>query len=206
MNKEALIIGYAGHAYVVLDVMKANGYAAIYYCEHAHKEYNPYSLNYLGNERDDDGAVLRNGRPVFIGIGDNGVRAKVHAFLREKQSNTPSISHPSAIISPTTVIAEATVVMPGAIINAVSNIGAGVICNSACVIEHECSIGNYAHIAPGAVIAGNVTIGDLAFIGANAVIKQGIFIGKGAVVGAGATVVTNVPENAVVYGSPAKPR
>lgn len=40
-------------------------------------------------------------------------------------------------------------------------------------------------------------------IGANAVVIEGIHIGRGAVVAAGAVVIEDVPENAVVAGSPA---
>ena len=41
-------------------------------------------------------------------------------------------------------------------------------------------------------------------IGANAVVIEGIHIGRGAVVAAGAVVIEDVPENAVVAGSPAR--
>lgn len=50
----------------------------------------------------------------------------------------------------------------------------------------------------------NVTINDGASIGANATILPGITIGKNAMVGAGAVVVSNVPDNAVVVGNPAR--
>ena len=41
-------------------------------------------------------------------------------------------------------------------------------------------------------------------IGANAVVIEGVHIGKNAVVAAGAVVIEDVPENAVVAGSPAR--
>ena len=49
-----------------------------------------------------------------------------------------------------------------------------------------------------------VFIGDDVWIGANAVILPGVTIGKHAVVAAGAVVTTDVPENTVVGGVPAK--
>ena len=51
---------------------------------------------------------------------------------------------------------------------------------------------------------GGVTIGDHAWIGTRATIVDGVTIGKHAVVGAHSLVLEDVPEGAVVAGSPAK--
>jgi serine acetyltransferase len=91
-----------------------------------------------------------------------------------------------------------------ATINPLATVGTGAICNTGCIIEHECVVGEFAHIGPGAVLCGNVKIGDGTFVGANAVIKQGITVGKNAMIGAGAVVVKDVPDGVTVVGVPAK--
>jgi acetyltransferase-like isoleucine patch superfamily enzyme len=91
-----------------------------------------------------------------------------------------------------------------AVINPLAKIGNGVICNTTCIIEHECAVGDFAHIGPGAVLCGNVTIGSLAFVGAGAIIRQGITVGENAMIGAGAVVVKDVPNGVTVKGCPAK--
>ncbi|WP_371811212.1 serine O-acetyltransferase [Aeromicrobium sp. CFBP 8757] len=48
------------------------------------------------------------------------------------------------------------------------------------------------------------TIGDGVLIGANAVLVGGVTIGRNAVVGANSVVLSDVPEDAVVMGSPAR--
>lgn len=48
------------------------------------------------------------------------------------------------------------------------------------------------------------TICDNATIGAHAVLVGGVRIGRNAVVGANSTVLRDVPDNAVVYGNPAR--
>lgn len=53
-------------------------------------------------------------------------------------------------------------------------LGKGVICNTGAIIEHECIIGEYAHIAPGAVLTGNVQIGAHTFVGANSVCRRAL--------------------------------
>ena len=68
------------------------------------------------------------------------------------------------------------------------------------------------HIGAGAVLAGvvepasatPVIVEDGVLVGANAVVIEGVHIGKNAVVAAGAIVIEDVPENAVVAGSPAR--
>jgi len=49
-----------------------------------------------------------------------------------------------------------------------------------------------------------VDIGADVWVGAGAIILQGVKIGDGAVIGAGSLVIKDVPENAIVVGSPAK--
>jgi len=81
------------------------------------------------------------------------------------------------------------------------------------IIRDRVSIGNNAVIMMGAVINIGAEIGDetmvdmnavVGVIGANAVILEGVKIGNHSVVAAGAIVTTDVPENVVVAGSPAK--
>lgn len=51
---------------------------------------------------------------------------------------------------------------------------------------------------------GNVIIQDNVWIGERAVILSGVTIGKNAIIGANAVVTKDIPDNAVVVGSPAK--
>ena len=61
----------------------------------------------------------------------------------------------------------------------------------------------YPHVKGGWTLLKTV-VGRGASIGANSVILPGIVIGKNATVGAGAVVTSNVPDNATVYGNPAR--
>ncbi len=204
MKKEAIIIGYSGHSYVVIDVLQSNGYTVLGYCDKKEKEKNPYNLCYLGDEN--DSAVLNaiKNTNVFIGIGDNNIRATVFKYLYSNNISCPAVAYTNSFVSLQAQIGFGSVIMPGVVINSTCKIGNAVICNSSSVIEHECVIGNYAHVASGAILAGNVTIGEKTFIGANAVIKQGVTIGSNVTIGAGAVVLKDVNDNLIIYGNPAK--
>jgi sugar O-acyltransferase (sialic acid O-acetyltransferase NeuD family) len=204
MIKQGVIFGYSGHAYVVLDMLETSQYNIIGYYDSEEKELNPFNLQYLGNEQDENTLKQFKDYDAFIGIGDNKTRSIVYKKLVNQNQCVPALIHKQSLVSLHTVIGFGSVVMAGAVINAIAKIGNAVIINSSSIIEHECIIADYAHIAPGAVLAGNVIVGEYAFVGANAVVKQGIKIGAGSVIGAGAVVTKNVPDGFLVYGNPAK--
>ncbi len=201
---EAIIIGYSGHAYVVIDTLLSLDYNVVGYCEQQEKGLNPFHLNYFGNERDLDILDQLKNKNVFLGLGDNNIRAKAYKYFLENNICCPIATHQRAYISASATVNAGTVLMPGAIVNAMAIVGAAVICNTASIIEHECIIGDYVHMAPGAVLAGNVSIGEGSFVGANAVVKQGIRIGKNVIIGAGAVVTRDIGDGLTVYGNPAR--
>lgn len=104
------------------------------------------------------------------------------------------------------------VIMMGAVINIGSEVGDNSMIDMNAVLGARATIGQNVHVGAGAVIAGvleppsatPVIIEDGALIGANAVVLEGVRVGKNAVVAAGAIVTEDVPEGAVVAGSPAK--
>ena len=206
MSKKAAVIGYSGHALVVLDILLSNQYEIAGYCEKESKKSNPYNISYLGWEAEQGTLKLLKSVDCFIGIGRNDIRARIFEYLLNVGISLPAVAHKSAIVSPLAQLQQATVVMPGAIINSQARIGNAVICNSACVIEHECELDDYVHVAPGAVLAGNVKVKSMSFIGANAVVREGVTIGSNVTIGAGAVVVRDVKDNSVVFGNPAKSR
>lgn len=83
-------------------------------------------------------------------------------------------------------------------------IGEGSKIDSNVHVGHNVKIGKNALVAAGAIIGGSTLVGDKAFIGCNAVIKQKLRIGAGAVIGSGSVVLSNVPENQIWAGNPAR--
>jgi len=50
----------------------------------------------------------------------------------------------------------------------------------------------------------DISIGDNVFLGSNVTILKGVAIGRNAVIGMGSIVTTNIPENVVAAGNPAR--
>lgn len=200
-----ILIGYSGHAFVVYGILQLAGKQATGYCDVEEKEYNPFNLVYEGSETSDEAIKKLQTTDFFIAVGDNQVRHKIYHQLSKQNMLPANAIHPSAVIDASAGIADHGVMIAAQVsINPLASIGIGAICNTGCIIEHECVVGEFAHIGPGAVLCGNVKIGEGTFVGANAVIKQGITIGKNAMIGAGAVVVKNVADNVTVVGVPAK--
>jgi sugar O-acyltransferase (sialic acid O-acetyltransferase NeuD family) len=204
LEKEIALIGYSGHAFVVADIFASANKQVTAYCDFSEKEFNPYGLNYLGQERDEKAIEKLRSFDYFIAIGDNLLREKIYRFLQQQIAEPVNAIHATAIISGSASLEKGIMVGPGAIINAQVKIGTGVICNSGSIIEHECVIGDFAHIAPGTVLGGNVKVGKNSFIGAGAVVKPGTVIGDNVVVGAGAVVIRDIANNLKVVGNPSR--
>lgn len=200
INNEVVIVGYSGHAFGCIEVLKNQGFSIFGYHDVSEKDINPYNLRYLGHEDN----INLSDKP-FITIGDNNIRRKIYQKLNSNNIflNTTLI-HFNSIISTSSMIEEQTFVSAGVIINPQVKIGVGCIINTGAIIEHDCSVGKFSHIAPGAVLAGNVLIGSGCFIGANAVIKQGVKIGNNVIVGAGSVVLKDINSNTTFVGNPAK--
>ena len=200
INKKVVIIGYSGHSFGCIEVAINQGCSIVGYHDLLEKVSNPYNLKYLGHEDN----INSNNKP-FIAIGDNTIRRKIYEkFKLDNIFLNTTLIHSDTIISKSSLIEEQTFVSAGVIINPQVKIYVGCIINTGAIIEHDCYIGKFSHIAPGAVLAGNVSIGTGCFIGANAVIKQGVKVGDNVIIGAGAVVLKDINSNTVFAGNPAK--
>lgn len=124
----------------------------------------------------------------------------------------PARIEPGAVIRDQVDIGKNCVIMMGAMINIGSVVGEGTMIDMNVVLGGRATVGENCHIGAGSVLAGvveppsakPVIVEDEVVVGANAVILEGVTVGKGAVVAAGAVVTEDVPENAVVAGTPAR--
>lgn len=139
-------------------------------------------------------------------------RARNSAVPMADLSRYDARIEPGAVIRDMVAIGKNAVIMMGAVINIGAVIGEGTMIDMNAILGGRARIGARCHIGAGAVVAGVIEpasaeptiVEDDAFVGANAVLLEGVRVGRKAVVAAGAVVTRDVPDGAVVAGSPAK--
>lgn len=196
------LIGAGGHAAVVLDAFRCtDDKAEVVVFDQDPARDKTKLLDRPVTAPFDASAV----GPInfHVAIGHNRVRHSMVGAISAVGGEPCTIVHPAASVSRFSVIGSASFVAAGAIISARTAIARGVIVNHNAVIDHDCAIMEFSHIAPGAVLGGNVTIGPRSLIGANSTVLPGITIGSDVVVGAGSTITKNIPDGDVWTGAAA---
>lgn len=141
---------------------------------------------------------------AVIGVGDPDLRYRLRLLVEELGFKLTGAVHPTAVIAPDVDIAENAIVLPGAILADNPVIGSNVFVGQGVVVGHGANVASDCLVGGRSAIGADVTIEERALIGWGAVIGPSCKVGKGAAVATGATVVSDVPENAVVVGNPAK--
>lgn len=205
LDRKIYLFGYSGHAYVIIDSLISAGYLPSGYCDYMEMNLNPFGLKYLGHENEIDvEKVFDQNCFVFPSVGSNALRKSMIQFFELNKLQQMALIDPSANISPTSEIGLSTYVGKNTSINTLVKIGKGVIVNTASVVDHECIIEDFTHIAPNATLCGNVHVGNNVFVGAGSVVKEGVSIGDNVVVGAGSVIIKDIPNNEIWVGNPAK--
>lgn len=127
---------------------------------------------------------------------------RMHWF-KERGYAPLTVVHQRAFVAEDTSIGDGCQILAMSAVCAGARLGEAVIVNTKASVDHDCIIGNGAHIAPGATLAGEVSVGEFAFIGTGAVVLPRIQIGANAIIGAGSIVTRDVPEGKTVIGNPA---
>lgn len=205
---QVVIWGASGHAMVVADIVRLQG---IYIIAGFLDNINPQRRGtvfcgnvILGGEEQLALLPAQGIKHILLGFGDCQARLEKSQYLLSQGFLLPVAIHPRAVVAGDAVIGPGTVVAAGAVVNPGARIGCSVIVNTSSSVDHECVLGDAAHISPGAHLAGRVMIGEAAHIGIGAVVMAGVSIGRKSVIGAGAVVLENVPEGVIAVGVPAK--
>lgn len=200
--EKLILIGAGGYAKSVLDSIDYYNYeVAGFIDEFAEKAEH---LGYPILARSLENVINEEQYFYFITIGDNRHRKIWYDKLQGKNLRLINVVDKSALISQRATIGNGCFIGKMAIVNSKSVVCDNCIINSKALIEHGCYVSEHANISTNTVINGDVRVGKGSFIGSCSVTKGQLRIGDWVTVGAGAVVVTNVENNKVVAGVPAK--
>lgn len=207
-GKPVLIIGAGGHAQVIADVLLRMREAGANLTPAGYFDDDPalagqtlLGLPVLG-AIDQLSAVPHD--MLIIAIGENSTRQRLFDALQGSGERFAVARHPSAVIAPDVQIGQGSVICAGVIVNPCSMVGANVILNTGCTVDHHNHIGDHVHIAPGVHLGGDVTIGEGALVGIGATVMPQRRVGDWSVVSAGSLVHTDLPDRVVAAGVPAR--
>lgn len=141
---------------------------------------------------------------AVIAAGDPRLRKRLAALLRELDFELSNAIHPHALIAPEVQLGRGVIVLPGTVLADNPAIGDNTFVGQAATIAHDSVIGRDCLIGGRAAIGGEVSVGDTALVGWGAIIGPRHSVGTGAVIASGANVMSDVPENAVAAGNPAR--
>ena len=143
--------------------------------------------------------------PVIIPLITPGFRKLLEEEILGHGFNSFfNLVHPSAIIAASVKWREGFNVNAGVVIGTNTIAGKHVLVNRSVSIGHDVQIEDYVTFGPGCVIGGVSRICEGAFIGINATVLPKVTVGSNSVVGGGAVVISNVPDNTIVAGNPAR--
>lgn len=195
--RKLVIIGASGHGKVVADIARKNGYKEIVFLDDDEniRECGGYPVVGRSSEA---GMIDAD---VIIGIGNADVRKQIQESIPAEKLVT--LIHPDAVVAEDVVMGVGTVVMAGAVINPGTHIGKGCIINTCSSVDHDCTVGDYVHVAVGSHLCGTVNVGDGTWIGAGATVSNNVFICPDCMIGAGAVVIKDIKESGTYTGVPA---
>ena len=203
MKNKLLIIGASGHGKVVADIaLKMNKWQSIAFLDDDKSIKTSMGLEVIGTS--DDVFTHIDEYEIFVGIGSNTTRQRIHEMLETFGASIPILIHPNAVIGSQADIGIGTAVMAGAIINCCTKIGKGCIVNTGSTIDHDNNLEDFVHISPGAHLAGTVKVGKGSWLGIGTVVSNNINITNGCIVGAGSVVVKDITEPGVYVGVPVR--
>lgn len=147
----------------------------------------------------------KNSNKYTIAIGNPHRRYLIFKKFQSLGGQFSSVISPQARIGNYDIsIGIGSNILSNAIISNSATIGKGCLIYYNAIITHDCKLGSFVELSPGATLLGRSKIGDYSQIGSNATILPDIKIGKNVLIGAGAVVTSNIPDNSVAVGIPAK--
>ena len=198
-DKKLYIYGAGGHAKVVANAARLNGYEIAGFWEDSGEKCG---TDFFGSKlisfQD-----IPIGANIFIAFGDNRLREAKGRVLAEK-FRIVNIIHPSAQVASEVELGQ------GVYIAALSNIDPYCKLEDFCIVNNNANISHDTilhcgcHICGGGMLSGNCEVGSRVLFGIGSTMIEQCKIGNDTIIGAGSAVIKDIPANVMAAGVPAK--
>lgn len=140
---------------------------------------------------------------AVVAVGDSIIRERIVKNI-EEYVNFENIIHPEAKVSKFAKMGKGNILTRG--VNVMPNVTIGDFCvfNMNTNIGHDAVVSDFVSAMSHCDITGNVKIGKSVYLGSSVCIHPSVTIGESAQLGIGAVVISNIKENSVAMGNPAR--
>lgn len=206
---EIVVFGASDQAKCTIDILERTGDHRIVGLidDNAAVGTPVYGYPVLGTTGELPGLAAHHGfTGGLVAIGDNHVRARVVDRIVAALPGFEFVTaiHPFTSIGRDTRIGAGAVIMAGAVVNGSSVVGRHALINARASLDHDSVLGEFASLGPNSATGGRVRIGTGTAVAIGATVLHGRTIGAHTVVGAGATVIADLPDHVVAYGTPCR--
>lgn len=208
MGSDIYLLGVGHGTPIFIELAESCGWhiAGLYHYNDERTGETDHGYKILGSFED---LFLQDlhGMNFCLTMGDMHIKQSVSKRLKEKGGSTPTLIHPTAMVS-----RFASVSNSGVLLCSYCEVHSDAVIEEGCeiwpqsIIGHDTYLQSYVFLGPRAYVGAYTEVERLAFIGQCSVLisEKAKNIGEGALVGAGSVVTKPVPKRAVVAGNPAR--
>lgn len=204
--EDIYIIGAGTYGEVMYELAVLLGYNVKGFYDDDDKKKNKkiMGVEVVGKFSELNESEIRN-KQFIVAIGNNHVRHRLMTEINNHGGYTPTLIHPSAVISPSAEIGKGVYIHANSYIWTKVKVGNYCIISPYVVIAHHTKLGDACLISTLSGIGASIKISDRVFVGMGSTIVTGLsVIGEDSIIGAGAVVLRDVESKSVYVGIPAK--
>jgi len=145
-----------------------------------------------------------DGIEFIISVGEPFIKDILFKKVIESGADVTSLIHPDVEIDSTFKHGKGLLIHRFSGTPPYAVFGNNVLIQGTAIMGHNLVLGDNVVVSSLAFIGGDTKIGKNTYVGPSSCIRNGLTIGENVIIGMGSVVTKDVPDNAVVYGNPAK--
>lgn len=140
----------------------------------------------------------------IIAVADPVKKKRLAKLLEARGWQAETWIHDSAVVGLNAKVGAGTIVGPFCRVSTDCVVGEHVLINGGSGVGHDATVGDYSSLLGSVSINGSAAVGEGVLLGAGSSVYPGKRVGNYAKIGLGSVVLRNVPDNATMFGNPAR--